>query len=924
LNTETSLLGMNSNSTGVTSVSKVANNYYSAVRTRSIIEPPFLYDTFPALDQVPLKLEMDYSRILNKPYFVKNLTFTTANVAGDTLGQLLIPGDILSNDLAKIPFQASVFYRVKVTLILQISGTPMHQGMLLAAAFPNGYLDRPADSVNNTTLKLNSYMCAPHVFLAANESTSVALEIPFYVNGKLAKVDRLLDTISPYTFESNYAQMALIVLNPLGAPTNGSTSVTVSVHAMFTHMEFYVPHVDVKFETLPPAIDVLTPFKFIAEGLTGDLSSVASRAIDGVFSVGKKATSDALDVFRTGIRSLTGLHNPNVPNIIEKHYIQDRQVANNVDKPTQFEKLDPYLDYDRLIVDQIFDTKTDEMNMRHLLSKPQYIGNFTISTSDALGAMCWSRPITPIQQIIDTRYFEANIGKNVNTQSFNNIPQIMASLSKYWKGTIKIHLQAVMTNFHFCKLAVARDYSPVVSTLTLKPLYSSIQNLLVEHLEFSGGGQIQTIEMPFCSPLNQLPCSSDFDLNALQHGVYYIYLTQPLVTNGSVPISVSFNVYISLGEDFQFTGYAQDPLGVYNQSPLGILPTFVAEASVTNVVSDQSPVLRDSKECDQKYDLIEHRPIVNIRDLSRRFYRVFGLQQLGSTLSANQGIAVIDVALSLGQRALQRTVATPSTNTAGVPRILSSLFLGYHGGTRMKVVLTGVDNATLWYIPPNFDAQNFPNAGGPTRLGWASCVPLPAATAALAAPVKTFIRNQFAMYRDDANFDTRISSNTVIQERCNYRQDSGQLVETANNQYDSASCMFDVEIPYMSPYRFIGDYTKHRSSDPLLVSTIQQFNSSTSNLGHLVLVVPPTKVGSSFTNVSLDIFVATDDTARYGYQVTTPLLNGLAMPVGPDIDNPLYSGRVGSYFVPTGGNAPVISSTISTTLRNGPYFTKSS
>lgn len=925
MNTEHSLLGMNSNTTGITNVSQIAENYYSSVRTRSVIEPDFIYDTFPALNQVPKKLEMDFSRILNKPYFVKNFTYSTTQVQGDTLGQLAIPTDILTNNLAKVPFDASVFYRVKLTLILQISGTPMHQGTLIAAAFPNGYLATPADTALNTILKFNSFMAAPHVFLAANESTSVALEVPFYVNGKLAKVDETLTTISPYTFETNYAQVAVAVLNPLSAPTNGSTSVTVSIHAMFTHMEFYVPHVDITFLPAPPVANTVFAVDdvdedvpaFSAEGYAADISKVATRAIDGVFAVGKRVASDFLDVARQGIRSLTGLHNHNVPQIVAKHYVQDRQLANNVDQPTQFEKLDPYLDFDRVVSDYVFDSTIDEMNMRNILSKPQLLGTFKVSTADTLGTLCWSRPITPIQQVIDFVYFDANVAANVTTQAFNNLPQIFASLARYWKGTIKIHIQSVMTNFHFCKLAIARDYSPVSASLAQQPDYSSVQNLLVEHIEFSGGNQVQTVELPFCSPLNQLPCTSDFNLNALQHGIYYIYLTQPLVTNGSVPTSVAFNVYISLGEDFQFTGYAVDPLGIRQQSQIPPPPTFKAQASATAVVSDQKAILTENQEKDQQYDLVEHRPIVNIRDISRRFYRVFGLQKKGTEVSAAQGIFPIDLSLILGQRALERVVAGVSVNTANVQRIMSNLFFGYHGGVKVKVMVTGADNATMWYVPPNYKANII--ATSPLRIGWTGTVPIPASGAVVPAGTTLYNNNQFALYRDDANFDTRISSNTVFQERCNYRQDSGSLVETANNQYDAASCVFDLEVPYMSPYRFIGDYTKYYTTDPTLALDRSRFNSATSNLGHLILIVPPTKITGSFTNISVDLFVATDDTARYGYQVTTPVLCGLAAPMGA----PTYSGRVGTYWDPFGGaSLPAIQSSIPTVLKNGSYFTK--
>jgi hypothetical protein len=62
--------------------------------------------------------------------------------------------------------------------------------------------------------------------------------------------------------------------------------------------------------------------------------------------------------------------------------------------------------------------------------------------------------------------------------------------------------------------------------------------------------------------------TKDLDANALQHGMYYIYLLQPLVVADNVPSSCEFNVFISLDVDFTFAGYGTDFL---NGSPTTVV-----------------------------------------------------------------------------------------------------------------------------------------------------------------------------------------------------------------------------------------------------------------------------------------------------------------------------------------------------------------
>lgn len=252
---------MNQNLQGITSVNTITSNFYSQVRTRSVIESDFLYDKKYRITSVDPSLKMDFSRILNKPYFIKNITWDTTGTQFSLLDVTKIPLDIFNNALAKIPFESSTLYRAKMSILLQVAGTPMHQGIILAGAMPVGYASDPL-SVGSKQL-VNSLMAAPHVFLNANEQTSARLRIPFYVNTLLDKTDLDRTTYNLNFTGTDYAEVVMMVLNPLVSPTSGSTSVSISMHVVFDDMEFYAPHTDVSYVPIPAPPADLEPQGFI-------------------------------------------------------------------------------------------------------------------------------------------------------------------------------------------------------------------------------------------------------------------------------------------------------------------------------------------------------------------------------------------------------------------------------------------------------------------------------------------------------------------------------------------------------------------------------------------------------------------------------------------------------------------------------------
>jgi hypothetical protein len=488
----------------------------------------------PRIPNNIIPYKMDFSLILNKPIFVGRYDWTTSQNFGALIAGLSVPGFMLTNNtLFGLPFQAATYWRSKMKFMFQVTGTPFYQGCLCAMIQP---FDTTSLAYPSAREQVNKFMNTPHTFLFPNNATPACLEVPQFHSAHLVTTDRSAPVMA-FT-EYDYAELNIWVMNKLIAATSSTSTISLTIHVVFEDLEFYVPK-----------------FSFVAQGILSGVSTI----LDTTANVAKTMTGDAIDNVRGYIKARTGLHNP-IENKIEQSMLPIvRASHNDVTSKTYSEKLDPYTDHDRVVDDAIFGTLQDEMNVLNILQTPGYIGTFDVTSSSTTGSVLWSRPITPFQFVPIT---------NIGSYAPPTI-ELFAKRATYWRGGLKVYIQSVMTPFHICRLQVVKYYRPTKSALTTTPVMSQTSNSLVSTMEFSSGGQVQEIDLPYLSCLDVLPTSSDWNANALQHGIYYIFLQSPLVSSMTVSTTVQFNVYIKPELDFSLYGY---PL--YSEYILNATPTF--------------------------------------------------------------------------------------------------------------------------------------------------------------------------------------------------------------------------------------------------------------------------------------------------------------------------------------------------------------
>lgn len=835
----------------VDDISPISSKFYSSNIVRTPIVPDKIYDKWPVVNSLPKILEMDYSRILAKPFLVRSIPWPSSIPAFQSINtDTLFPSQILTNSLITIPFQASTLFRCKACFMVQVSGTSMHQGTLLASVLPAYTPIGTIATTTNTRQFVNTMMAAPHAFLHANNSTSACIEIPFMYNNKLCYCDPTGNVVQAIATGTDFAQLSIVVINPLQGPASSSVALNVVVHVIFEELEFYSPHVDVSYRATPEV-----------------------KLLDPLFNGLRKSAVDILDSGINFVRSYTGLHNVNKPMIDHKVYNVGRNDVNNADQPTKLEKLDPFGSFDRKVNDYVFGTDQDEMDMRFLFKKPYYLASFGVSTTTPLGAVLMTRPITP--------FMESVVVSGVNYLTFPL--SMFHRLSRFWRGTLKLHIQSNMTAFHFCKLVIARNYSPVSTALTQYPNFLDVQNLLTETIEFSGGGMVHTIDLPFVSPYNQLECSQSPVINAMQHGLFHIFLAQDLVVNGTVPQSISFNVYLSAGDDFCFYGYPTvglEPVNVPQLFPKAI--TLLEE--VLNLIELESD--RDNEDCLVKIggdcfktnyvakkesgesvipmqvpmqdellidknetkivDDNEFRPLISIRDFGRRFYQHQVYDILGSVLNdpVNRSV-VIPVSSIIGFDPRFTTPVSPL-------QFFARLFYGFVGGIKFKFRINGVSNATVKFIPPGIAPNIFTNL-------MSAATPYPPTANIASAQIVDYVASNLQALP----FNAAGSFPTVGIEAANYvHNQSYNTSSYGAESYSSSEVIVEGMVPYMNQLSFVGDTTRFYIQNGAISYTSR-------DLGHLVVSFVPVANpdGTSVSNVLITPFYGLSDESRFGYNV---------------------------------------------------------
>lgn len=818
----------------------------ASVHTRDIQEVKPTHQTYPEID-IGEEFRIDTKPFVNRPFFVETVVWNTTSPQYTCLplSYSQLPRDIInSNDSLANAVKLGAYYRSDLVLNISVAGTITHAGTILAGILPP--LSTPINPIANQYYLINTIMSGPHAFLSANEATSISLHVPWYCNTDLATLDFSttsgnITSTDITKLNGNYGTLVLLVLNPLTPSDSSSNSLDIVVEAMFNALDILVPS---------PKYILYSPIPPVSMQGQSFLKNIVTGVMDKGVSFAKSTMGDAIDSMRKAMKDYTGLHNANYAKFSDKIVTAKRNYGNIVDSTQFFEKLDPYSDIDRIMQRPDFHTLVDEMDVQHIIGKSQYLQTIRVNALDATGMMLYSRPISPYQGF-----------PTGNTIYANNI-QLMHLLNRGWRGSINIHIQSVMNNKQQCKLRLIQLYNPSVAIATSYPTYRSVLNAPSHLMEFTAGGQIQTITLPYLCRNNITPCMRDNVSESLFHGQFYIYLAQAMANSGGSPNDIYFNIYYSLGEDFKFYGYSTEllslspPVNYVPGPPPPPLRTLKAQSiEVMNEPQAQTPLL-GNEQVEEPEETFSDRlkPMKNIRDIVRRMYKVDGTK---INVLTGTALLVYNLSTLIGELPVFGLV-TPSQS-------LASMYYGKSVGFKFKVKVSNSINMTVKYLPPNF----FVDQASSTILG---CI-----------PNVTSIPNSIYEYSSTAAYPLPFAECATIP--------ATRFPGIAN------ASVYEFIIPNTTYYKFVGGPDK-------LTGEVNKL--SVADMGHLIFVFD---VGTELEviNNSCDvaIYAGFTDESRLGFHAIAPIV----VPVQDAANSlTLYTGN----FSSGSGSQPL--------LANNPYL----
>jgi hypothetical protein len=673
----------------------------ASINTRTIVEGTHIPSSMPTI-HILEPFRIDAKPFINRPYFVEEVIWTNTAALHTCLNTQYykLPRDlILSNRTLLEGLKIGSLYRSSCELNISVAGTITHAGCVIVGLLPP--LDQDLSFLPKRSTLINTILSGPHGFLHANEATSLTLKVPWYCNTDLDSLDFTLPSdayknpVNLNAYSGNMATLVFFVLNPLQPSVGSSQSLSIIVEASFKNLDILVP----------------TP-RFITYSAQSYFTNLGTGMLDGASRYAKTLAGDGIDAVRSWIRSFTGLHNPNTPQLNGATVYVKRNRLNNIDTTTFMENLDPYANDSRIVQEPIFHTLEDEMSFNHIIGKRQYLGTFRVSQTDTVGVRLFNRPISPYQGGT-----AASVGGFPET--FSNNIELLHTLSRAWKGPIDITIQSVMNNKQQVKLRLLQLYNPSVSITTSYPEYRSLLQAPSHLIEYTAGGQERTIRLPYLSRNRLTPCARDNSTEALIHGEYYIFVAQPLANSTNSPADIFFNVYMTLNEDFNFYGYSTEAFAagppIYQFLPFegGVSDPsteirepeqkLIFEPQMLKVMNEPQPQKQENNTISPATDT-RLQPIIDIRPLIRRLYPS---QYTKFSLTAGTPLQ-----LSVDLRNIIGEGTRSDTEFQNPCSAISRMYYGKHAGFKIRASfdLEGDITADLavkaYFLPQQIVASN--------------------------------------------------------------------------------------------------------------------------------------------------------------------------------------------------------------------------
>lgn len=495
---------------------------------------------------------VDLDMYIRRPLALLKIPWASSDALGAQLGTLNFPTDQFTTAYrAKI--QQTAFWRPDVELTFRLNGTPMHYGKLVVAWIPQGNALNPAFFNDFRTMYGNNW-----TQISANSNQPVTLEIP-YTHYK--------EAISVGAQSESLFTLWIYVAVPLASVNGTAPSLELTVYSRVINPRLTGYAYTTNFASQMDS----TVRKANTNKIQKDTDGEALRESRGDQVISSSVTNlgKAISNFRW-VPSIGRVIEPigrgvvQVGNIL-KYFGMSVSPNLNTTQPMQFRQ-PRFLQYEdqptTLVIGPTPDGKTEidyslvndvvESNsIVRFCQRPGllYVGNIT--SANIPGDNLYSKFIRPVDMFSSTYLVGYSPTSIVLTPM-----AYMTKFHKFWRGSVRIHINFVCSAFHSCRVRIwynpyyagTNAVIPVVTEANTTDMINTVLDITKEtNYSFS---------IPYMQQAEWLTVltGNETASSPKSNGAFGIQLINNLTSGAASVSTIYYQIFISAGEDYQLAG----------------------------------------------------------------------------------------------------------------------------------------------------------------------------------------------------------------------------------------------------------------------------------------------------------------------------------------------------------------------------------
>lgn len=517
----------------------------------------------PIAPYTMLKEAESIKRFIERPFEIDSFEWNP-NAAGQILLTSL-PHALFNNKAIREKITRYRYFRAGVKFTILINGTSFHYGKLRATWFPEACSDvyyRVVEAKehyprNNPIAQtgLNGIDMYP------DGSNTYILEAPYM---KPIPYLSLADVFSPVTDSSSLLKktlgtLCITVISPLENVSTTPTNVDITVFAQFTDVQLEGPSVTDYTDTTPThpffvvqgdpdeivvfqasQLQSKTVFQSAKEAEVKSEKGIISSSLNAMANISTlfdeipegAAVTAALKGGET-LATIMGFSRPPDQRQVEPICVKipDLSMTEGLQMGHRF-TASAEARCDR--IKSLMDDKDDNYIIKDIIQRPMLYGRYQINSTVANG-------IDTIKIVAKPRMCKTYVDL-LETISMHNNMSYIASMFRFFRGSIKLHFEFICSNFQTQRFLLG--FQPNEGTLSLTNDTSG----LIENRIFTVNGMHHE---EFVVPWNSNKYIADIE--EFLGTVVLRTITKQTSSNG-VPAPIFVNVYVSAGPDMEFWG----------------------------------------------------------------------------------------------------------------------------------------------------------------------------------------------------------------------------------------------------------------------------------------------------------------------------------------------------------------------------------